>query len=630
MKPSPRQAEPSLRQSKYYIQDIPPGRPYTSSNLESNHNTYFEDAIHTRREPETLHEYGAAFNQRYGDANDFSQCHMPNMSLNPETFSHDPHSSEAAPRFAARNDNKHLRGVEKYAELPSPNIQNRERGRGEGYLSEQGSHLNNMHRRSISLTSPAIKPMQLLTYPSSRHSSAPPQAAGQSSFAPFGHHFNTSEDAKRHRHITMRFDRHAYDENDESITLVEANRQRHVERIYNAMTRGDLARDNVGSTAMKRWTREPHYASDLVEAYAHKVFDCLLEQAKEGFRGWHHNDYVADDRKGEDEDRDVNCAGRLDNVITALEQEKTICEDVMNSACQIRMFVNAPKAYSNRKHQNRVGNSKRPGAKANALDPNPRASKLRKTGGRGSRARSSTTSDIPASAKQSPCELAKLPYFTNPSLKRISSSSPLGDFLAPPGVPVHQPISRSHRSSFGEHQVSTMSLSSTLPLAQSYGLQQPNTAHIMAMPPALLSPFMSPPSLSHGHFSAPATPDEVKPLDGNILLSPWQHADTFGESPCTTFQRPGNPEDSLFTQVIDWSQDVSAFTPFTSCTATESANYFEHHPEAGVSLADVEQLPSNQAGNSEHDTEFSAFWQQQQEVQPFPNNDPHSNYPDQS
>lgn len=59
------------------------------------------------------------------------------------------------------------------------------------------------------------------------------------------------------------------------------------------------------------------------------------------------------------EDRDMNCEVRLDSIIRALEEEKTICEDVMNSACQIRMFVNAPRSYANRKCQNRVGNSKR-------------------------------------------------------------------------------------------------------------------------------------------------------------------------------------------------------------------------------------------------------------------------------
>ncbi|KAI4950464.1 hypothetical protein J4E91_004347 [Alternaria rosae] len=52
--------------------------------------------------------------------------------------------------------------------------------------------------------------------------------------------------------------------------------------------------------------------------------------------GWH-------GASEEDEDKDINCAGRLDSIVTALAQEKCICENVMCSARQIHMFVNTPK-----------------------------------------------------------------------------------------------------------------------------------------------------------------------------------------------------------------------------------------------------------------------------------------------
>ncbi|KAF1362854.1 hypothetical protein EJ07DRAFT_105728, partial [Lizonia empirigonia] len=173
--------------------------------------------------------------------------------------------------------------------------------------------------------------------------------------------FLDSDAARDHRHVSTRFGREPYIHPDDnpSIKEVENNRRYEVGRIYDAMTRGDRARDNANSIAMKRWVNCAHYKCDLVEAFAHKVFDCLLVQVKEGFRGWHHNDYVDDDRKGEKEDREADCITRLENIIDALEREKTICEDVVNSASQIRMFVNAPIAYAARKYQNRVGNSKR-------------------------------------------------------------------------------------------------------------------------------------------------------------------------------------------------------------------------------------------------------------------------------
>ena len=76
------------------------------------------------------------------------------------------------------------------------------------------------------------------------------------------------------------------------------------------MTRPDAARDNPGSVAMKRWVRGPTpYEPALIEAYAHKIFDCLVETVELGFRGWPHNDYVSEDRKGgEDEDQEMRCA----------------------------------------------------------------------------------------------------------------------------------------------------------------------------------------------------------------------------------------------------------------------------------------------------------------------------------
>ncbi|CAO2654598.1 Nn.00g113310.m01.CDS01 [Neocucurbitaria sp. VM-36] len=558
---------------------------------------------------------------------------MPNSGVDAQNASHDPLHSEVSLSFVARNDNDLRRGAETYAELSSSGNRSHEVGRGETYLPQEGPpHPYNMHRKSVSLASPATAPMQLLPYPSSRHSSAPPQAAGQSNFAAFGRLFNNSADAKRHRHIKMRFDRHAYDENDSSIALVEAHRQRHVERIYNAMTRGDLARDNAGSTAMKRWTREPHYPSDLVEAYAHKVFDCLLEQAKEGFRGWHHNDYVADDRKGEDEDRDVNCAGRLENVINALELEKTICEDVMNSACQIRMFVNAPKAYSNRKHQNRVGNSKRPGAKASTLDPTTRSSKVRKTSDRRSRARSSTTSSMITSSNvtvQPPREMSIMPPFTNPALQRVSSSAPSGGFHAPQAPAMHQPIVRSQRSSFGQHQATPISPSATSPRATSYTISLPHIPRITSMPPAQQSPFLSPPLLSQGHFSAPATPDDMNSSNVDAPLNSWPQTSMCSDSFSAAFQGSHTSGDTCFPQVADWSQNVSTFAPFTPCELAGTANYFEHHPEIGVTMADVEQQPPTQVGDISHNVDLSSVWQQQQSVQPFTYNGLPSEYPNQ-
>ncbi|KAF2659133.1 hypothetical protein K491DRAFT_591715, partial [Lophiostoma macrostomum CBS 122681] len=198
--------------------------------------------------------------------------------------------------------------------------------------------------------------MQQASYP-------PPHAEPSPSgtYASFSGAFRDQASASRYRKAATRFNRQPYrsPQSDFSIQELINNRQNHVKRIYDAMIRPDAAKDNGNSIAMRRWVHQAFYSSELVEAFAHKVFDSLIEQANEGFRGWAHNDYASDERKGEIEDKEVSCGERLQNIIRALEEEKTICEDVMTSACQIRMFVNAPRAYARRKEANRHGNSKR-------------------------------------------------------------------------------------------------------------------------------------------------------------------------------------------------------------------------------------------------------------------------------
>ncbi|KAF2272966.1 uncharacterized protein EI97DRAFT_384441, partial [Westerdykella ornata] len=184
---------------------------------------------------------------------------------------------------------------------------------------------------------------------------------GSTHYAPFAGIFPDSKSARDYRIVATRFDRKPYrpPSSDPSIEALRNDRHAQVKRIYDAMTRSDAAKDNVNSIAMRRWAHAAFYASEMVEAYAHKVFDTLLEQACEGFRGFSHNDYASDERKGEPEDKTVSCAERLENVLRGLEEEKTICEDVMASNHYIRMFVNAPRAYARRKEANRLGNSKR-------------------------------------------------------------------------------------------------------------------------------------------------------------------------------------------------------------------------------------------------------------------------------
>jgi hypothetical protein len=460
--------------------------------------------------------------------------------------------------FAAGNEGGILRGIEKYDENPSPNGRFLDR-RGE----TSAQPYNDLRPSFLALLDGRSAPM--LT-PSSSHNTSDTatrdsRASRPSTFMPFEGKFQNSESAKSFRKTQTRSKRMPYrpPDTDSSIFAIEQNRSYNVERIYNAMISGDMARDNERSIAMKRWVHGAYYKSHLVEAYCHKVFDCLLEQAKLGYRGWEHNDYVADDRKGEDEDRDVDCAARLDNIIRALEQEKTICEDVMNSACQIRMFVNAPKAYANRKYQNRVGNSKRGRTKDAEDDVAAKPSKIRRPPLRPT-TRARTSSNLWSSTT----EARAFSHTPEPPQQQVGAQQmsymtpPIHSTASPATIPGRTPVTRHtgssssvHPPSFGSDQVNSMSPPLNLtPVQRQTTLSVPQH-----------SPFLSPPNLPQGHYSSPAS---LEPTPSGLPTEAWPSTQAYDQS-----------YDPLFSDTASFLDPPWVWGPGETSNAVVSPNLFE-------------------------------------------------------
>ncbi|KAL5115104.1 hypothetical protein ACEQ8H_007019 [Pleosporales sp. CAS-2024a] len=392
-------------------------------------------------------------------------------------------TSESAAPFIPSSSHRALRGVAEYVAASSPGTQRRE----VTGVRPAVFHTTSSPHSTLKMQNPPVGV--------ARHYRSSPQAPTdditplyessterQSRYQPFQHRFATAQEARDYRRHGTRFGRVPYLECDPTIVAVENNRNLHVEQIYNALTSGEHARDNANSIAMKRWVINAHYPQGLVEAYAHKLFDCLLQQARQGFRGWEHNDYVADERKGEDVDREVDCAQRLTNIIESLEQEKTICEDIMTSACQIRMFVNAPRAYANRKQQNRQGNSKR-GRGKEAPDANSRAAKVQKTCSRRTRARSSAAPEPPSSRGSTPQRqqppqqhVTAGPYYASPASQQFLLSPTSSSYMSHRTAPVF------HRPSMSPHAclvASSPHTSSPYPPQ----VQQPHMLRVATAPP---------------------------------------------------------------------------------------------------------------------------------------------------
>ena len=612
----------SPRSTEYKPQG-PTTEQYSASNARASvYAEFFEDALGPTETLDPLQHFLGSSVEPYALANTTNQsdnsqrnCSQAQQALKTAQQS-PPQYSDGVPR-----------GIMNCVESPGPIRASREtKGAHQHLLGAAAASPYNTRHRSCSVASHRSTATPMTNPPAA---SAELSEVRSTPYGPYRGLFLDSDGARNHRHLSTRFGRQPYiqPEDDPSIQQVESDRNHQVGRIYDAMVCGDRAQDNPGSIAMKRWVNCAHYKSDLVEAFAHKVFDCLLVQVKEGFRGWHHNDYVDDDRKGEKEDREADCAKRLDNIIDALEREKTICEDVVNSASQIRMFVNAPIAYAARKLQNRLGNSKR-GRTKDTTDANPRSAKVRRTGGRRTRARSTTASDIPTSRDTTPqfqtSDTTAMPYYTAIPPQLPSSPSPA--YLAP-----RQPHQRPAMSIFqvpaGYRQATATSpplmsrpktSSSVMPRPAmsppAIPTSRPYSTQVTTMPPAQMSPLPSTPSLPQVFYSAPPSPE-----DGRYSLSAsspaaWPTVETLDNIAYTPVSPLLATNDLLSTQP-GWLDEPAPVQ------TTSSANYFDPHPAAShVSLAEIEHasLQPADCGVGDAVADFESLWNAQPGVQPFP------------
>lgn len=616
MKPSPGLVEPSLHSSEEHTQPTTTNSTYTPSIVTDAPEHFFENTRNESSNQTYPRNRIDVHNSQWSLAN--NSCHSFETELGFDIESNVTHEFPLLDQTRQSISHGHGRtriNVNKYVDgvAPASSIHD--------HLSQHTVKSPALdHRRSFCCESATCKPTHPALRSYSRHNSAPPQSVSFTKYDTFRGRFNTSEEAKDFRHSSMRFDRvpWKHPSDDETIGDIAANRVRHVERIYNAMTRSDIARDNPGSTAMKRWVYDAHYPSDMVEAYAHKVFDALLEQVNQGFRGWNQNDYVVDERKGEDEDRDIDCAGRLDNIVTALEQEKSICENVMSSSNQIRMFVNAPKAYSKRKDQNRVGNGKRPNAKGlvagEASDTGALPSKKRKVGTRHSRARSSTLSDVVPARDTTPqvvIQPSRLPYYTTPALQRVAMSPPVPSFLAPRVPVMDRSVGPIHSKSFDQRHMLAMSPPTIIPRAHT-----PQSSGMTSIPSALQSPFKSPEKSSRARRSLPRPPSATHFAKEDTLDNPWPSVEQYKGGSSMVTPAP--------------QSERGPYEDWTTCQygQLESANVFEHNQDIGVSLADIESMPSTQLDYTDLDLAFPTYWSQQDGAQHFSFDDhlPHNHH----
>lgn len=394
---------------------------------------------------------------------------------------------------------------------------------------------------------------------------------------------------------------------DPTLAPIENNRAAVVQRIYDAMISANMARDNPGSVAMRRWVSSAYYDSSLVESYAHKIYDCLIDQVKFGYRGWPQNDYLSDDRKGDIDDKDVDCGERLKRIIVALMQEKTICEDVLQSASQIRMFINAPNAYAKRKDQNRNGNKRRnkDDATSNGGSQTPANRRIRTRKARASSAAASTVQSsygMPPSVEQETGEVTssdpmsqghilikgiQAPYYTQsgrfaqipiPTTEVYNTSASGLGYTRGTGAP-----------QYGEYPSPEPSYSRRMPAPSPY-----------EVPASAMSPSTTGLGQSYMNMAAGGEPfPEHGQTMGQFLAGRPSHTYMEGQ------QGLQEQSEQLVAHAGAWAQDDVMGGLTATSEMVHLANLFEDHPELDV----VESTEVSESSRQKLEDDFNLFLQ---------------------
>ncbi|KAI8942309.1 hypothetical protein NX059_000388 [Plenodomus lindquistii] len=148
--------------------------------------------------------------------------------------------------------------------------------------------------------------------------------------------------AQQHRN-RPKFKPHRDPNGDDTIELVASRREQNVADCIQAVYNLSDAQDNPESEGFTLFRRgSPNFIPFRdVEAACRVLVDCVIQQCKIGWTG-HQNMDMTNGSKSNKLDRDGSCQSRMENVISALREWKSICKDIVVSDASIRNVANAP------------------------------------------------------------------------------------------------------------------------------------------------------------------------------------------------------------------------------------------------------------------------------------------------
>ncbi|KAF3003426.1 hypothetical protein E8E13_001314 [Curvularia kusanoi] len=153
---------------------------------------------------------------------------------------------------------------------------------------------------------------------------------------------NNHEGALDHRYrVTLASTKTRAD--DETIDIVESHREYYISEMIHAVYNMEDVQDNStfrGRTMMDR-THPDHHSPYDVEATCRYLFIVIIDRCNEGYRGLaSHNRLLAP--KPDPQDVEGDCQQRINNVIRALRDWKSICREVLLEDSKVNQLANAP------------------------------------------------------------------------------------------------------------------------------------------------------------------------------------------------------------------------------------------------------------------------------------------------
>lgn len=129
---------------------------------------------------------------------------------------------------------------------------------------------------------------------------------------------------------------------DTTIDQVIANREHFVSEMVQAVYNMEDIHDNLTFRAAAMFVigSTNQVSGHDVEAACRLLFDIIIDRCENGYRGPASIDRNL--QKGDRIDRDGTCEARMQNVITALRDWKSVCKEILSSDAKIEHLANAP------------------------------------------------------------------------------------------------------------------------------------------------------------------------------------------------------------------------------------------------------------------------------------------------